>query len=44
MLRKTQVPVRNDAMASASRNIGFWPDLVGNWPEPMQAERSRIVC
>ncbi|MDR6687411.1 hypothetical protein J2Y41_002976 [Arthrobacter sp. 1088] len=44
MLRKIQVPVRNHAKASASRRIGFWPDLVGNWPDPMHAERSRIVC
>lgn len=44
MLRKIQVPVRNHAKASASQRIGFWPDLVGNWPDPMHAERSRIVC
>jgi len=44
MLRKIQVPVRTHAKASASRDIGFWPDFVGNWPDPMHAERSRKLC
>ncbi|MET4619065.1 hypothetical protein ABIE18_000488 [Arthrobacter sp. 2762] len=44
MLRKIQVPVRNHAKASASRRIGFWPDLVGNWPDPMHAERNGRLC
>ncbi|MBU8865071.1 hypothetical protein [Paenarthrobacter aromaticivorans] len=44
MLRKIQIPARNHARASASQRIGFWPDFVGNWPDPMNAERGRKVC
>ncbi|MEV7604099.1 hypothetical protein AB0N65_01490 [Paenarthrobacter sp. NPDC089322] len=41
MLRKFQIPVRTNATAKVGRRIGFWPDLVGNWPDPMHADQGR---
>ncbi|MDP9937679.1 hypothetical protein [Paenarthrobacter nicotinovorans] len=44
MLRTIQSPARNNAKASASQRIGYWPDFVGNWPDPMNAGRGPRAC